>query len=183
MANALSDYNRDGMSDLVWNDPTANRAMVWLMRGTEPFERGPELPGPPGDGWLCVALPSTSTATAWRTCSGKTRRRTVFTVWLMHGTEPFEQGPEIPGPGAGWSPASPPTSTATAWRTCSGTTRRRSRMAVWLMRGTEVRARGAEIPTPPSSDWILAAAGDYNADRAADVLWFNAKRQADRRPP
>ena len=45
MTNAFSDLNRDGMSDLVWSDPKANRATVWLMRGTVPFERGPELPG------------------------------------------------------------------------------------------------------------------------------------------
>jgi len=41
------------------------------------------------------------------------------------------------------------------------------------MFGTEVRARGAEIPAPPSSEWLLAAAGDFNRDLMPDILWFD----------
>ncbi len=68
------DFNLDGMADVLWFNPTTNRMAVWLMRGTEPFERGPESRGrrtPAGSPWSAP----TSTATAWPTSSGTTRRR------------------------------------------------------------------------------------------------------------
>lgn len=48
---AIADYNGDGQSDLLWFNTTTHRMLVWLMRGTQPFEIGPEIPGPPGDNW------------------------------------------------------------------------------------------------------------------------------------
>src|SRR5262249_51851855 len=47
---AGADFNGDGMADMHWYNPTTKRAVVWLMAGTEPFVRGPEIPGP-GEGW------------------------------------------------------------------------------------------------------------------------------------
>jgi hypothetical protein len=93
-----ADFNFDGMADVIWNNSTTNRAAVYLMRGTELLEAGPEIPGPPGDGW---AAPTAGDADGdgmadiyWFNNQHGAR----MAIWTMHGTRLFATGPEIPGP-------------------------------------------------------------------------------------
>src|SRR5262249_8474250 len=51
VVNAAGDFNGDGRADMLWYNWTTNQAFVSLTAGVDRFERGPELPGPPGDGW------------------------------------------------------------------------------------------------------------------------------------
>src|SRR6185437_15754233 len=167
-----SDRNFDGMADLLWADPVGNRMTVWLVRGTELFERGPVIEGPPGDGWLCVAARDFD-GDGMPDVLWYNPVTNLMTVWLMRGTEPVERGPEIPGPGAGWFAIFGSDFDRDGLADVFWYNPDRDRMAVWLMRGTAVRARGAEIPTPPSADWMLAGAGDYNRDFVPDLLWYD----------
>ncbi len=114
------------MADLLWYNAATNRLSVWLMRGTEPRERGPELPGPPGDGWMCVpALDYNLDGMEDLLWYNPVTNR--LSVWLMRGTEPFERGPEIPGlPAAAGSPPSAAASIAAGCPESSGSTRRRT---------------------------------------------------------
>ncbi len=163
LISASSDRNLDGMADLLWSDPRANLMTVWLMRGTEPFERGPVIPGPAGDGWICIAARDFNgdglADVLWHNPG-----RNLMTVWLMRGTEPCLRGPEIAGPGAGWYAVFGGDLDRDGLADVLWYNQDTNRMAVWRMGGTEVRARGAEIPAPPSSRWLLAAAGDFNRD-------------------
>jgi hypothetical protein len=149
--------------------------MVWLMAGTEPFERGPEIPGPPGDGWIDVpALDFNFDGMADLLWSNPQTNR--MAVWLMRGTEPFERGAEIPGPpGDGWFAGFGADFDRDGMADVFWYNPTTSRMAVWLMNGTAVRARGPELPTPPYPDWIPTAAADFNADHATDMLWFDTR--------
>jgi FG-GAP-like repeat len=173
---AGGDYNLDGMADVLWYDPPTNRFSVWLMRGTEPFERGREIAGPPGDGWICVpALDFNLDGMADLLWYNRLTNR--LTVWLMHGTEPFERGPEIPGPPGGtWLPGFGGDFDRDGMADVFWYDSVNDRVAVWLMAGTAVRAAGPPIPGP-GDGWILAAAGDFNHDFAADTLWFHPRRK------
>jgi hypothetical protein len=70
---AVADLNRDGMADVLWNDKEQNVFTTWAMDGSQLLAPGPIIPGPLGQGWR--APRGTSTATAWQTCSGRTRSR------------------------------------------------------------------------------------------------------------
>ena len=171
--NAAGDFNADGMADVLWYDPTTNRMAVWLMRGTAPFERGPEIPGPPGDGWTCApALDFNDDGMADVLWYNPTTNR--MAVWLMRGTAPFERGPEIPGPEADrWLASFAGDFDRDGMADVLWYDPRTNRMAVWLMAGTEVREAGLPLPGPSGDGWILASAGDFNHDFIADELWFN----------
>lgn len=96
-APSTGDFNRDGISDLVWNDPPGNLMTIWLMRGTHIGERGPMIHGPPGDGWITAGVTDADgdglADVIWQ---GANPVR--FAVWLMEGTTVRLRGPEIPGP-------------------------------------------------------------------------------------
>ncbi len=145
------------------------------MRGTEPFERGPEIPGPPGDGWTCAPCTDFNLdGMADLLWYNPTTNR--MAVWLMAGTTPLERGPEIPGPpGAGWIAGFAGDFDQDGRADVFWYNPTTNRMAVWLMDSTEVRVRGPELPGPAGDGWILAAAGDFNADHIVDAAFFNLR--------
>jgi hypothetical protein len=173
VVSAGGDYNQDGLGDIYWNNWTTHRSVVWLMAGTHPFERGPEIMGP-GDGWFPVPARDFNRdgIPDWLWHNPTTNR---MTIWLMAGMEPFERSAEIPGPGQGWlarfgADFDRDDMADVFWENPDADI-----MTVWLMNGTTVRERGPELPTPIGPDWILAAAGDFNADGVPDPVWFNLR--------
>jgi hypothetical protein len=145
---ATGDFNGDGLFDLLWLNPKTNRISVWLMRSTEVLERGPEIPGPPGEGWI---IPSTGdfdgdglADVIWTNPD-----RGLMTVWLMRGTCLREPGREIPGPpGPGWSIGSAGDTNGDGMADAVWHNPDAGRFAVWLMAGTHVLEPGAEMPGP-----------------------------------
>jgi hypothetical protein len=172
--NAATDLNYDGFPDIIWYNQDTNRLTVWLMRGMAPFERGPEIPGPPGDGWFPLAAGDFNRDgmgdVPWFNASTKR-----VSVWLMRGTEPLERGPEIPGPpGDGWSALFGADLDRDGLADLFWHNATTSRITVWRMAGTEVLERGPEIPAPGAPNAKLVGVGDFNRDRMADTLWFDA---------
>jgi FG-GAP-like repeat len=92
------DLNGDGMADVLWFNEAKHAITTWLMNGTEIALIGPEIPAPPGDGWIPVNTGDLNaddmSDVVWENAA--TNR---FIVWLMTGTEVLLPGPEIPGPG------------------------------------------------------------------------------------
>jgi hypothetical protein len=92
-----ADFNRDGMTDVVWNDAPRNLIAVYLMRSTCVLEAGPEIPGPPGDGWWLGSAGDTDgdgMADALFYNPGLHRME----VWTMCGTHVLTHGPGLPVP-------------------------------------------------------------------------------------
>lgn len=171
------DFNLDGMADILWYNPTTNRITVWLMRGTEPFEKGREIPGPSGNGWICVpASDFNFDGMADVLWYNPTTNR--MSVWLMHGTEPFERGAEFTGlPGGTWLADFAADFDQDGMADVFWDDRTTNRVAIWLMNGTTPREQGPPIPGPPGKGWILTGAGDFNRDHVVDELWYNPRTQ------
>ena len=148
ISSRASDFNADGLIDVLWRDTATGSISVALMHGTVPFQQGPVIPPPPGAGWEVFRAPDFN-------ADGKadvfwfnpvTR---MMTIWLMSGTELLLRGPEIPAPpGEGWLPAAVGDLNADGLIDVVWFDVETQRFAIWLMAGTEVLLRGAEIPGP-----------------------------------
>jgi FG-GAP-like repeat len=165
------DFDGDGMADVIWSDTGRNLFSVWLMRGTEVAEVGPEIPGPAGRGWSVSTLADfnfdgMNDILWYNDVTGG------MAVWLMRGVDVLERGREIAGPpGTGWSISNAADfdrdgMADVLWNDTVG-----NRIAVWLMRGTCLADPGPVLPGPEGTDWVAASAGDTNGDGMADVTW------------
>jgi hypothetical protein len=143
-----ADFNLDGMADVLWYNPTTNRMAVWLMNGTALLAPGPEIPGPPGDGWNAItAADFNRDGMADVIWHNPTTNR--MAVWLMNGTALLAPGPEIPGPrGDDWKIAYAGDMDGDGLADAVWVNTSLKAMAVWTMNGTRVLTQGAVLPGP-----------------------------------
>ncbi|MFT3765290.1 MAG: VCBS repeat-containing protein [Minicystis sp.] len=50
----VADANGDNLADIFWSNPDTNTMAVWLLNGAQLLAPGPEIPGPPGEGWIAI---------------------------------------------------------------------------------------------------------------------------------
>jgi hypothetical protein len=136
------------MADVFWYDTAANRMALWLMAGTAVRERGPELPGPPGNGAILAGAGDYNhdqvTHTLWY--EPRTRR---FSISLLWGKGLLEQGAEIPGlPGADWIVGNSADCNGDGMSDVLWLNTSPLEMSVWLMNGTAPMVKGPPIPGP-----------------------------------
>jgi hypothetical protein len=85
------------MADILWYNSTRHTIAIWLMAGTEVLLPGPEIPAPPGDGWLPTTASDVNADgmadVMWQNPAGRR-----FALWLMTGTQVLLRGAESPGP-------------------------------------------------------------------------------------
>jgi len=92
-----ADFNRDGMSDVIWNNPVKNQMAVSLMNGVRMVEAGPAIPGPAGEGWTVGSAGDTDgDGCADAMWQNTTTHR--FAIWTMNATHVVVPGAELPGP-------------------------------------------------------------------------------------
>lgn len=168
-----TDFNADGMADLLWRNVKTNDAAVWLMNGTAPLLPGPVIPPPLGDGWIADKsadydgdnLPDV----LWYNPTHH-----AMSISLMSGTTRLLQGPSIPTPpGDGWRIVTSPDLNADGLADVLWYNEPRHVIAGWLMKGTELLLAGPEIPAPPGDRWLPMNTGDVNGDDMSDVVWEN----------
>ncbi|MFT3772631.1 MAG: VCBS repeat-containing protein [Minicystis sp.] len=168
------DFNRDGVVDLLWYNPTTNHIAIWLLAGTQVLEQGPEIAGPLGDGWNAVDVADFDrdglADVLWNNPTTN-----HMAVWLLAGTEVREQGPEIAGPlGDGWKAARPADFNFDGMADVLWHNATTDRITVWLMSSTGLVAPGPEIPGPSGDGWRIASVNDENGDGMTDVFWLRS---------
>ncbi len=167
------DFDGDGMGDILWYDESQHRIAVWLERGTGIFEPGPELPGPPGDGWTVPTIGDFDGDGMGDILWFNTRTHRIA-VWLMAGADLLAPGPEIDGPiGPDWLAITGADFNHDGMTDVIWNDPTENRMAVWLMAGTGVLEAGPEIAGPAGAGWSIGSAGDTDGDGLADAVWEN----------
>ncbi|WP_437667722.1 FG-GAP repeat domain-containing protein [Sorangium sp. So ce1182] len=169
-----SDFNADGMADVLWVNTTTGSLTVWLMDGTQVLWPGPEIPGLSGSGWRPIK-PGDMNGDGLADVIWANSERGSLAVWLMNGTQLLASGPELPGPsGGGWNAITVSDFNRDGLPDVPWYNSGRNSIAVWLMDGTQVLWPGPELPGPSGGGWEATATGDFNSDRMADVLWINS---------
>ena len=161
----LSDFDGDGKTDLIWNNPVTGQTVAWLMNGTSVASwallytdtnwRVTQAPDLDGDGKSDLVWLNSAT--------GET------VGWVMNGTAPGVTTSLLVDP---------------EWRTIqigdfNGDGRvdllwsrpRTGETADWLMNGTTASSYALLYADP---NWSVTQTADLNGDGAADLIWYNS---------
>ncbi|WP_437612315.1 VCBS repeat-containing protein [Sorangium sp. So ce834] len=171
---SVTDFNLDGMADVLWNNPQQNLITVWLMEGDHLLDPGPFIPGPPGEGWVAPTAQDVNLDSMgdvfWNNID-----QNLMAVWLMEGTHVLVPGPVIPGPlGPGWRIVTSEDVNFDSMGDVLWNSPEQNLMAVWLMEGTQLLAAGPALPGPLGSGWEVLPGTDVSFDNLGDVLWYKA---------
>jgi hypothetical protein len=168
---AKCDFNKDGNSDLIWQNNSTGQRSIWLMNGTSWDGTYVLLPTIPtewkiagtgdfnGDGNVDIVWQNSTTgqrsiwlmnATSWT--GTYVLLPTIPTEWEIAGTGDFNGDGKVD----------------LVWQ--NNSTGQRS---IWLMNGTSWDGTYVLLPTIPT-EWKIAAVGDFNGDGKVDLLWQNS---------
>lgn len=177
---AAGDFNADSKPDLIWRNTSSGRVIVWYMDGaTRTGTANLWTPATAADAlWVPIATGDFNADDKpdiiWRNASSG---RVI--VWYMNGVTRT-------GTGNLWTPATAsdalwvPITTAEmsgdsqvdiVWRNSST-----GRVILWTMSGVTRTATTTFWAAGTTADalWVPMAAGDFNADNKADLVWRNS---------
>jgi uncharacterized repeat protein (TIGR03803 family) len=164
------DFNKDGKSDILWQNTSTGQASIWEMNGNTLQGGGPVSPNPGlvfdavgtgdfnGDGFSDILWQNTSTGQA--------------SIWEMNGNTLEGGGPVTPNPGLAWKAIgtgdfNKDGDSDILWQnTDTGA------ISIWEMHGNTLVGGGQVTPNPGTA-WQAIGTGDFNKDGFADILLQN----------
>src|SRR5262245_53020445 len=165
---ASGDFNGDGITDLLWQDPTTGGTIEWLMSANGGVARIPSTPS--ALGWNLIATGDFNgdhiTDLMWQNAATG-----VTSEWLMSSGGGMGSNPATPS-AQGWNLIASGDFngdgiTDLMWQNApTGVT------SEWLMAAGG--GMGSNPATPGAQGWYLLATGDFNGDGIADLMWKNA---------
>ncbi len=172
------DFNNDSKVDLLFDNLTNNRNMVWLMNGATRVGNGSWIAPDAAANQQIVGADdfngdSQSDLLFWNSSTG------VLDFWLMNGATRASSLPITGAPtlATNWKLAATgdfnaDTKPDLLWRNTTS-----QKLVIWTMNGaTGTNKFGNIIPTPDQAvdfNWEVVAALDYNNDGNRDLLWYN----------
>lgn len=171
-----TDFNRDGLSDVIWTNAGRGTAAIWLLNGVRLLAPGPEIQGPLGKGWVVGSAGDTNGDgmgdIVWHNATTQ-----QAAVWLMNGARVLAPGPLLSAPpGVGWQEINVADFNRDGLSDVLWETPHSNTLQVWLMDGAHILARGPDVPGPPGTGWTAITSADFNRDGMSDVIWTHAER-------
>ncbi len=165
---AVSDFNGDCRSDILWRNSSTEQVYIWLMNGTALSGSGSL--GYVSSDWVIQGTGDFNgdgrADILWRnSTTGE-----VY-IWLMNGTALSGSG-SLGYVSSDWSIAGigdfndDGMADILWWNSTTG------QVYLWLMNGTTVSGGGNVSYV--SGGWTIMGIGDFNGDGDADILWRNS---------
>ena len=169
------DFNRDGQSDILWQNDSGE-VVVWELNGTSLAGAGGL--GNPGPNWRVVGTgdivaDGTSNTILFQETGGQA------VAWPFNGTSPIVELGVNGNPGPSWhlqGDSSPyrAGSVDLPWQTDTNVVffqQDSGKALVWATNGTALT--GGKNLGNPGPTWHEKAVGDFNADGGSDIVWQN----------
>jgi glucose/arabinose dehydrogenase len=156
------DFNKDGMSDILWQH-TDGSATMWLMNGLNIVSAAGLLGG--GNRWNVNQIGDFNgdglSDILWQHTDGS------VAMWLMNGLSVVDNGGLL-GAGTGWSVKETGDFNGDGmsdilWQHTDGN------VVMWLMNGLNAVNAGELLEA--GTGWSVKQIGDFNGDGMSDILW------------
>jgi fibronectin-binding autotransporter adhesin len=166
---APSDFNEDGVSDILWQNTTGSQAAVWEMNGNAKIGGG-AVSVNPGPNWKAIGTGDFNgdghSDVLWQNVDGQA------SIWEMDGNTKIGGGPVSPNPGPSWTAVGTGDFNGDGlsdilWQNANG------QAAIWEMDGN-TKIGGVAASVNPGPAWKAIGTGDFNDDGHSDILWQNA---------
>jgi hypothetical protein len=164
---ATSDFNKDGFSDILWQN-TDGQASIWDMNGNTLIGGGAVSPNP-GPKWHAIGTGDFDhdghSDILWQNVSGQA------SIWEMNGNTLKGGGPVSPNPGPSWRAVGTGDFNGDGdsdilWQNANG------QVSIWDMNGDSLIGGGPVSPNPGPA-WKAIGTGDFNGDGLSDILFQN----------
>jgi uncharacterized repeat protein (TIGR03803 family) len=164
------DFNKDGKSDILWQNTNTGQASIWEMNGNTLLGGGPVSPNPGlsfdavgtgdfnGDGFSDILWQNTSTGQA--------------SIWEMNGNTLMGGGPVTPNPGTAWKAIGTGDFNHDGFSDILWQNANTGQVSIWEMHGNTLIGGGPVTPNPGTA-WQAIGTGDFNHDGFADILLQN----------
>ena len=170
--NALvpSDFNEDGMSDILWQNASSGQASVWDMSGNALTGGGGVSPNP-GPAWKAIGTGD---------FNGDGHADILFqnpssgqvSIWDMNGNSLIGGGPVNPNPGPAWQAIGTGDFNGDGFSDILFQNTSTGQVAIWEMNGAALIGGGPVSPNPGPA-WKAIGTGDFNGDGFSDILFQN----------
>ncbi len=168
---AITDFNADGDSDILWQNANG-QAAIWTMNGLTQTG-GAQVGGNPGPSWHVIGSGDFDgdgkADILWQNDSGQAA------IWTMNGLTQTGGATVGGNPGASWHVKAAADFNGDGkadilWQNDNG------QAAIWTMNGL-TQTGGATVGGNPGPTWHVVAAADFDGDGKADILWQNDNGQ------
>jgi hypothetical protein len=177
---AVSDWNQDGIADLVWRNAAASETKLWLMGGTDGLVRQSEQTLFSVDAaWDVVGSADWNQDgfmdLIWRTNAGD-----LTVVWLMGGTDKttIQRSLVLAPVPSDWSVKGVADFDRNGTQDILWRNQISGENVIWSMGGIDgAEWQSSQLLTPIPLDWDITGVADWDQDGTTDILWQNTNGQ------
>jgi hypothetical protein len=168
-AGVPADFNADGHTDIIWQDPVSGASQVWLLNGMPDITLVGAVPVSLGNAWRIVAVAD---------FNGDGYPDVVWQDPVSGGAQVWFLGPGLTFLGAATVASSNP------WRIVAAADFNRDgypdlvwqdpdsgHVQIWYLGGPQGVTLASAADLTLSNPWHVVGAGDFNGDGQPDLLW------------